>query len=229
MPNSFLPVSDSDRLAWLTNFKNKIGTYAASFGISQAEVASVAADHAMYQYLVNGVDAVRLYMQSLIQLRKSLRASSQSPMGAIPVLPPLGAAPSSVQTGIFARINALVYRIKHHAGYTTAIGQDLDIISPVSTFNPATMKPELKVRLEAGYPVVTYVKGEADGIQLYVDRRDNNGFVLLDKILRTKYIDVHPLPPNTFTATVDYKAKYLISDDEVGLESDIVTITIVRV
>lgn len=192
-------------------------------------MASVVADHAMYQYMVNGIDTARLYLQSLIQLRRSFRASTQSPMGVIPLLPALGTAPASVQTGIFPRIRSLVQRMKHHPGYTAAMGQDLGVIAPVSTFNPATIKPVLTVRLEAGYPVIAYVKGEADGIQLYVDRRDNNGFVLLDKILRTKYIDVHPLPANTFTATFDYKAKYIISDDEVGLESDVVTINVVRV
>ena len=228
MSMSFLPVSDSDRLAWLTNFKIKLAIYASTFGLTPAEVSGVVADHAMYQYVVNGVDAVRLYLQSLIQLRRSFRASMQAPMGVIPGLPPLGSAPASVQTGIFTRISALVQRIKHHPGYTTAIGQDLGIIAPVSTFNPATMKPELTVKLQAGYPVITYTRGDADGIKLYVDRRDGNGFVLLDKILRSKYIDVAPLPANTFTATVDYKGQYIISDDDVGLESDVVTINIVR-
>jgi hypothetical protein len=229
MPTSFLPVSDGDRLAWLTNFKNKIGGYATTFGITAAEVTAVTNDHSMYQYLVQGVENVKLFMHALIALRRSLRASSQSPMGTIPAMPSLGTAPAAVQTGIFARVNALVYRIKHHASYTTAIGQDLDIITPVSTFNPATIKPELTVKLDSGYPVIRYVKGEADGIKLYVDRRDSNGFVELDTVLKTKYIDGQALPPSTNNVTWDYKAKYIIGGDEIGLESDVVTITVIRV
>lgn len=44
----FIPVSDADRLVWLTNFKSKIGGYASTFGLTQTEVTSVINDWAMY-------------------------------------------------------------------------------------------------------------------------------------------------------------------------------------
>jgi hypothetical protein len=108
------------------------------------------------------------------------------------------------------------------------MGQDLNIIPPVIPFNPGNMLPNLTIRLESGHPLLKWKKGEADGLQLYVDRRDNNGFVPLAKVFRNTYLDVMEVPVNAFTATWDYKARYLIGDDEVGQFSPVISINVIR-
>lgn len=150
-------------------------------------------------------------------------------MNAFPPVPVAGTPPVAVLTGIFARVAAYVQRIRYHVNYTVTIGQELSIIPPPSTFNPATVKPVLKGKVLSGYPQLSWRNGRADGVQLYVDRQDGNGYVLLAKRNSTSYIDVTPLPANTQFVTWLYKAKYIIDDEEIGLDSDIISLEILRV
>ena len=76
--------------------------------------------------------------------------------------------------------------------------------------------------------MLKWKKGESDGVNIYVDRHDNAGFVFLRRTVRNSYLDSAPLPPNTFSATWDYKIRYLIEDDEVGLFSSTISINVLR-
>ena len=59
------------------------------------------------------------------------------------------------------------------------------------------MQPDLKVSLDADRPHIKCSKGYADAIDLYVDRKDGAGFVLIGRLLKLDYIDVVSLPANT--------------------------------
>lgn len=230
MSQSYLPVSDADRVVWLNTFSSRIGQYATALGLTAGEVTSVQRDASMYAYIVQLQEAGKQYWTAVSGLKKQLRSSpQQSAAPAIPVAPAAGSPPTAVNSGVFNRIILLVSRIKQSSAYSNAMGQDLDIIPPAVTFNPSTMLPNLEIRLESGHPLLKWKKGEADGVQLYVDRRDNNGFVPLAKVFRSKYLDVMEVPVNTFTATWDYKARYLVGDDEVGQFSAVISINVVRV
>lgn len=183
----------------------------------------------MYAYVVQIVDAARSYSQAMSSLRKQLRSSpQQTAMPALPAMPAVGAPPAAVNSGIFNRIAILVARIKQHAAYTSTMGSDMGIIAPANNINIATMAPDLSIRLESGFPLLRWKKGDSDGVNIYVDRHDNAGFVFLRRTVRTSYLDSEPLAPNTFTATWDYKVRYLIEDDEVGLFSSTISINILR-
>lgn len=108
------------------------------------------------------------------------------------------------------------------------MGQDLGIIPYTTVVNPNDMIPNLSIRLDARHPLMKWTKGTSDGVQLYVDRRDNNGFVALSKVFRNTYLDTASLPAAAFTATWDYKARYLIGDDEVGQFSPVLSINVVK-
>lgn len=122
----------------------------------------------------------------------------------------------------------LVARIKQNSAYSETMGQDLNVIPTVTLFNPNDMIPNLSIRLEAGHPLLKWKKGDADGVQLYVDRRDNEGFVTLAKVFRNTYLDIAIIPVNAFTATWDYKVRYMIGDDEVGQFSPVISINVIR-
>lgn len=231
MANSYLPVGDVNLASWYNNFSTKMNTlYGQTLGFTSAELADIQNDNTAFQNAVLYKENLHQAATAMTAFVRNLRNSStQTAVGAVPVVPAMLPLPQSVMAGIFNRLITYVRRIRQHANYTVTIGQDLDIIPPVSTFNPATAKPELTARLSGGYPVLKWKREKADGIYLYVDRRDNNGFVLIDKLVRVEYVDVAPLPANTFTATWDYKAKFMIDDDEIGLFSEIVTVSVVRV
>jgi len=106
------------------------------------------------------------------------------------------------------------------------MGNDLGIIAATQIIDPLTMQPVLTVRLDAGRPHIKAVKGNADAIDLYVDRKDGNGFVLIARLLKLDYIDVVSLPANIALQEWDYKAMYVIGNNPVGLMSGVVSIVV---
>lgn len=224
---SYIPNSDSDRSVWLNNFSTKINTYATLVGITAAEVTAIQKDTAMYVYIINMLEAYKQTVNNITSYKNLLkRAVGQQHLGAIPSAPTLGTAPASVPEGVFDRISKLVKRIKASANYTEAMGNDLGIIAPTQTIDIATMQPDLRVSLDADRPHIKCSKGYADAIDLYVDRKDGLGFVLIGRLLKLDYIDVVSLPANTVLAEWDYKARYVIGNDPVGLMSAVVSVVV---
>jgi hypothetical protein len=64
-----------------------------------------------------------------------------------------------------------------------------------------------------------------DALEIWVDRGDNNGFVLLDVDTKPNYTDNTELPEKA--ALWMYKAIYRLDDKIVGHWSDIVSKTVV--
>ncbi len=224
---SYIPSSDADKVIWFSNFSSKIGTYAAAVGVTAAEVTSVQKDYAMFSYMMNMLEAYKQTVNNITSYKNLLKhAVGQQHLGAIPVLPTLATAPASVTEGVFDRISKLVKRVKASVSYTDAMGQDLGIIAPVQTIDVSTLQPDLVVKLDAGRPHIKCTKGIADAIDLYVDRKDGAGFTLIGRLLKTDYIDTTNLPANTVLAEWDYKAMYVIGNDNVGLMSSVVGVVV---
>lgn len=227
---SYIPTSDSDKGIWLNNFSTKISNHAAALGITAAEVSAINDDAAFYNYIINLHEAVKQTLANITSYKKLLKhAVLNQHLGAIPAMPVLSTAPNQTAEGIFDRISMIVKRIKGSTAYTTVIGNDLGIIAPPVVLNVATMQPDLKVSLEAGRPRIKCTKGDADALDLYVDRKDGAGFILLSRLLKTDYVDVYNLPAGTVIAEWDYKGMYVIGNTQVGLMSPPVSITVKKI
>jgi hypothetical protein len=225
--SSYLPNSDSERVVWLNNFSVKIGTYASTVGVTPAEVTAVHNDSAFYQYIVNMLDSYKQSLNNITSYKNLLKHSAGTEhLGAIPAAPTLSAAPTAVTEGVFDRISKLAQRIKASLNYTESIGNDLGIIAPISTIDLTTLKPDLIIKLDAGRPHIKCAKGVSDGIDLYVDRKDGTGFVLIGRLLKTDFIDTANLPAATPLAEWDYKAMFFIGNDNVGLMSAVESIVV---
>lgn len=224
---SFIPNGDADKGIWLGNFNTKLPNYANLVGVTAAEVTAVQKDTAIYQYVLSMLEAHKQTVNNITSYKNLLKhAVGQQHLGALPSSPVLGTAPSTVPEGVFDRISKLVKRIKASANYTEAMGQDLGIIAPVQTIDISSLQPDLKVNLDADRPHIKCSKGYADAIDLYVDRKDGAGFVLIGRLLKLDYIDVVSLPANTVLAEWDYKARYVIGNDAVGLMSPVVSVVV---
>jgi hypothetical protein len=244
MKKYYLPRTEAARVIWFKNLKNKIGTYTATLSLPITTVTSVAADCDMYEYAVGQAEARKSDYKNLVDWKDTL---SFAPIGTVlsPVpVPEIIAPPMVVPGGVFTRLAALVKTIKGNLNYTTDIGTDLGIIGDEITFDPAALKPVLKIKLNTGgHPVIKFKRNKTDRLNLYVDRRDGQGLKFLATTSKASYTDMHPLPgsatvpptpgspspaPGSGTiATVwDYKGVYVIDDEEVGVVSDLVSITV---
>ena len=181
----------------------------------------------MFLYILNMHEAYKQTVNNISAYKNLLKhAVGQQHLGALPVAPILPTAPAIVAEGVFDRISNVVKRAKAHANYTDAIGNDLGIIAPTQTIDVNAMQPDLKITIDAGRPHIKCNKSYADAIDLYVDRNDGAGFVLIGRLLKLDYIDVVNLPLNTALAEWHYKAMYVIGNDNVGLMSPIVSIVV---
>lgn len=224
---SYIPSSDSGRVIWMNNFSSKIVNYATQVGITAAEVTAIQKDAAMFNYVINMLEGYKQTLNNITSYKNLLKhAVGQQHLGALPTPPSLPTAPALVTEGAFDRVSNYVKRIKSSANYNEAMGNDLGIIAPVQTFDASTMQPELKVTLDGDRPHIKCAKSYSDAIDLYVDRKDGAGFVLIGRLTKPDYIDIVSLPANVSLAEWDYKARYVIANEVVGVMSAIASIVV---
>lgn len=225
MPKTpFMPRDDDGKRDWLNNFAAKIATYAASIGVTTAEVAATKADALFWTWLLDARNQFIAYAQQWTAFKNAAREGAA--LGAMPTAPVLPAAPPAVPAGIFTRAALLAARIKKHPGCTAAIAQNLNIVGPDQTVDPTTMKPVLTLTLQAGQPNVRWKKQGMDGLQILVDRGDGNGFVFLAVDTVPDYRDTAALPAPGASVVWKYKAIYRLNDEPVGQWSDVASISV---
>jgi hypothetical protein len=222
-----MPLDDAGRVIWAGNFKTKLPLYASAVGITATEVTNTNNDYAMYKYVMDLLEVYKQITHNIVAYKDLLKhVNGQQHLGAIPTLPVLAAPPVAVSEGMFDRIRGIVKRIKGHPAYTNAMGEDLGIIAPNQTTNQESMQPLLAISLDAGRPNIKCLKGDADAIDLYVDRKDGSGFVLIGRLLKLDYIDIAPLPAAALVQEWDYKAIYVIGNNQVGLMSTVASVVV---
>lgn len=231
MKKYFLPRAEADKLSWLKNFANKLGTYASKYGITATEVTDMQNSAAFYDYWLNYSVQNSEFNKKLTQYRTELRDGipSGATASVAPVPPTFTAAPTSVAPGIFVRASSLAVIIKKRTNYTQADGEDLGIEGTDESSSVAKMesetKPVISVRLiQGGKPEIVWTKGDFDGIDIYVDR-GNNQFIFLATDSYPNYTDNAPLPA-TGAAVWRYKTIYRYGDEPIGNYSDIVSIAV---
>jgi hypothetical protein len=225
----FLPITDTKKIMWLNNFSSKINVHAGMLGITQAEVESIHNDRAYFDYVVNMHHATKKSVKNITGYKTLLKHSSETQkLGTFPVMPDMGPIPVLVKEGMFDRISKLAQRIKLSEGYSEAIGQDLGIIAPEKNKESIALQPRLIIRLDNGRPRIKCIKGIAHALDLYADRKDGNGFVFLTRLLKMDYRDIADLPADKVLHEWEYKAMYVIGNNQVGLMSSVTSVIVKR-
>jgi len=215
MARDYVPADDLGKADFLDNLAVKIGGYAALFGLTPAEVASVQADATLFNYILDMQEAHKTFKQNLTKYKNMLRDGDPDLLGPLPVSPAMP-PPPLVGKNIFGRTRELVARIKTASAYNKAIGEDLGIVGDEQAPNIPSLKPQLKSRVDAGRPLIIWTKGRADALDIYVDRLDGAGFVFLATDIKPDYLDTTPVPAGANSVVYDYKAIYRIRDEQVG-------------
>jgi hypothetical protein len=221
----YIPSSDADKGIWINNFTTKMNGYATNLGVTPAELTALQKDNAAFQYIINTMESYRQYVLNLAGYKNMMKhASLNQHIGTLPAMPTLPAAPPMVAEGIFDRIGKMVTRIKASLNYTDNIGSDLGVIAASSTINISTLQPEINIKVDVGKAHLKWVKGIADGIDLYADRNDEQGYVYVGRLSRNEYLDITPMAANKVYDEWHYKGIFVIADQQVGLYSVIKSI-----
>lgn len=226
----YLPSTDADKAIWLNNFTIKVSMYASTLSVSATELSNLQKDNAAYQYVIDLLNQYRHAVSNLTGYKNMMKhATNNQHLGAIPTLPILPTPPPAVPEGIFDRATKLASRMKASLNYTTAIGADLGITSSTSDVDTYSMQPTLYISLNVGRPLIKWTKGQADATDLYVDRNEGLGFVMIGRFTRSEYLDTATLPADKRYEEWHYKAIFVIADKLVGLYSKVTSVDVKRI
>ncbi len=196
----FIPHADDTLNTWLVNYKTKLPIHAATLGIAPADVA----------IYVNECDALVTTIQGVNNSRKSFQN--------------LVKAKDDQRTDTVGNVRTISNRIKTNANYTAAIGNDLGIIGTVSTSDFSTAKPQLAVATSGGHMVISFKKGQSNGVKIYGNRGSEAAFSFLALDTHSPYHDNRPNLVEGTPETRHYYAYFVdATDQQVGLQSDIVS------
>lgn len=198
----FIPRTDGDFLAWMQNFKTQASALAATLGLTAGDTAAIGTDLTSFQAKFDALTAAKAAQQATAADKAATRA------------------------GVVGRTRALANRIKAHANFTTAFGEQLGILGPEDTTDLTTSKPTLKATtVQTGNVTLAFNKSIATGVRISSKRGAEATFSFLAVDTESPYVDTRPNLAAGPESRM-YQAQYLEGDDLVGLLSDIVAVTV---
>ena len=230
--NPFWPVRVADQVTLLVKFSNKLSTYAATLGLTPAQSAAAIADALWLVYVLQSwLPAVRSFSLAATDAATDAQTGDGSAVQVLPgfASPALPTGGTPVNTGALTRLFAVIQTIKSSNAFTETIGEDLGILgSAQSGPDFTTLAPTFKLTViptgvNVGWGFGGYA-ADLDMIELQVDRGDGKGYVPLAFDTTPGYLDTFPRPA-TLTKW-KYKGIYRVNDQQVGLWSNEVTITV---
>lgn len=190
---------------WLGNFSTKLATHAAALNLAPAVVTSITTAITNFRATYTAQVAAEATFKNAAQLTRTQKEDLVSGTGGI---------------------RDLVHIIKHTSTYTLNIGEDLGIELDETDVNKDTIKPTLLLfKLIDNKIRISFKKGIADGVIIKSRRGTETELTFLAKVIQSPHIDDRP----NLTAMPekrDYVADYFIGNTPVGLESDVVSITV---
>ena len=121
----------------------------------------------------------------------------------------------------------IAQKIKASNGYTEAIGDELGIIGPDVVMPPLEeMKPTLKVEVSGGVAEIKWDKQGMEAIAVYSKRGSEVSFSFFDKDVESPLTDDRPKLDPALPEERSYYAYYVDDDENVGQQSDIVTVIV---
>jgi len=225
MPKTaFLPHDDAGKSKLMQYVAGILPKYQSIFEISNQDMGTLQNDALSFS-VANDLQNLALnFAHNCTAFKNQLRDGGSGDVNW-PVAPDFAAnLPTVSAPGVIQRFTAMIARIKAHKNYTEAIGQDLQIIGTEIVIDTTSWKPVLSVTPDAGHFIVGWRKGQAGGIEIWVDRGDGKGFVFFTINSEPDTIDNTPLPASGAGVNWQYKAIYLLHDERVGQWSDVVSI-----
>jgi hypothetical protein len=196
----FVPKTQDAYLKWHDNLK--AGVTANTTGATAADVTMLAADNAaLHAKMTVANTADNAGKAAHADLNQTI-ATSQ------------------------ANVRKLAQRIKVSTGYTTVIGDTLQLEGAEDSTDMSQQKPVLDaVAQSAGVVQVGFNKMDAEGVHIYAMRDGDAGFTLLASETHSPYVDNRPLLVAGKPETRNYKAVFFLGKSEIGLSSDVATAT----
>lgn len=124
-----------------------------------------------------------------------------------------------------ATIRAAVRNLKTRPAYAgSGVEGTLGLKGTESGFDPSSFKTALTLTVLGNQVKVDFIKGECDCVAIYSRLRGTLGWTRLGLDSESPYYDTRPLGTPGVPEVREYMARGIINDEEIGIESDIVSI-----
>ncbi len=202
MSKDYVPDSFQNFYNWAGDLSTGIATHAAAVGWDAARVTAFQAK----------VDPLHDAAKAVLDKQAELDAL----VGKFRMLKDQG-LPSIRQD---------INNLKTSPGYNDGIGSALGILNPSANFDEANYQPQLKASVFPGHVRLTGKKLGVDALNLYSRRKGDTAWTLIaGKRSTFPYDDDAKLATAGTPEVREYMAMGVMGDDEIGLPSDIVSVT----
>ena len=222
---TWFPGNLGDRADWYANFNTQlgIGTLGTSLGLSAADMTTIGDDNSVMQFLANSATYFEAYMDGVREYRKTITEGDiGDPAPPFPTFVSPGTV-TAVPTGIFERLDQYVKRIRAAPAYTPETGALLQIIPQKGDdLIESELKPAIKPSAMPGSIIdVQFTRGKTDGLQIETKVDNAAGWTNEGKFLQSPVSLIIP-DGNGLPHSVQLRARYVLKDEPVGLNSDTV-------
>lgn len=200
--SDFIPKKRELRKAWLQNLSNKAAAQVVAGGGTAATATSLKTEADALIAAYDATDAAKTAYEG----KKAVEADVEA-------------------TGL-SNIRNLLTTLKVLPNWKPS-GADAELQSSAtgSEFDPNTYKAEITVSIKGGLITLDFKKRGVDGLAIYARLRGSQGWTKLGVDTSSPYIDGRPLAVAGVAETREYMARGIIDDVEIGIESNIVSIT----
>ncbi len=223
LSDDFVVKDDAGFASQLTKFGSE-EVILGGLGFSEDEITAAQNDAKYMTFCVKLQNDSQSYAQGTTKYKNLARnGNGTQVLDAFSVFPS-ETAPTLVAADIETRFRTNAAKAKSSTAYTTGKGETLQIVAVSTPFDPSRGKPTFKIFMDSGHPVIKWVKGGFDAVEIWVDR--GTGYVKLERAISSPYLDSSALPAVGSSAVWKYKMIYVMNNKTVGFYSDEATITV---
>ncbi len=197
----YVPTTDGGLKNWLINLKTDVPKHVTELEITPARLTNI----------TGWCEALLTAMQTADQAKNVWLAASQ-------------AKQTQMDTSL-AGLRGEIAKWKVTDGMTDAIATELQIVSGSAPFHPETYQAQITVTAFSGYVRIKFTKNGADGINLYSRLKGQIAWKFVSRDTNSPYDDHTPLAVPGQSEVREYQAFGLWGDDQIGIPSDIVSVT----
>ena len=199
----FIPNKRADQYLWWKNLSDQINVKGPKMGLSAAAITAAKAIADDQVAKMEATDAAKAALDGARSIEAAATATNEATMrGNVRNWKTLPAYLASGSEGV------------------------LKLKASQPEFDPNAFKPVLKVTIVGGQIRVDFIKSECDSVAVYCRLRGTAAWTKLGTDSGSPYYDTNPLANPSVPEVREYMARGVIDDAEIGLPSDIVSITL---
>jgi hypothetical protein len=197
----FIPPKDDAFLVWHDRFKTTVTANLAALGLVAGDATQVNTDNT--------------------DIHAKVAASNLADTTAKQATADKNASRKTVE----AHARAMVRRIKAAPTYTVALGELCGIIGPENTTDLSTAKPLIAgLDKRGGHVEISFNLLTSEGVNIYSQRDGDTDFKLLSRDTHSPYVDNRPMLVAGKPELRQYRAIFVVGDQEVSQFSDDLTV-----